>query len=168
MESSVTRALLPKAWLFFPKMWLNSYLLVLNSILRFLEGSMQLILWTSVGRFKASISLYPSFLIFRSIRISTLFQQHKRWLYTWPMCRWSPDDQYQNQIDYIFCSQRWISYIQLAKTRPGADYGSDHELVIAKFRLKLKKVGKTTRPFRYDLNKSLKIIQWKWLTDSRD
>ena len=39
------------------------------------------------------------------------------------------------------------------KTRPGADCGSDHELLIAKFRLKLKKVGKTTRPFRYDLNK---------------
>ena len=38
------------------------------------------------------------------------------------------------------------------KKRPGADYGSDHELLIAKFRLKLKKVGKTTRPFRYDLN----------------
>ena len=42
--------------------------------------------------------------------------------------------------------------IQLAKTRPGADCGRDHELLIAKFRLKLKKVGKTTRPFRYDLN----------------
>ena len=39
-----------------------------------------------------------------------------------------------------------------AKTRPGADCGSDHQLLIAKFRLKLKKVGKTTRPFRYDLN----------------
>ena len=38
------------------------------------------------------------------------------------------------------------------KTRPGADYGSDHELLIAKFRLKLKKVGKTIKPFRYDLN----------------
>ena len=38
------------------------------------------------------------------------------------------------------------------KTRPGADCGSDHELLIAKFRLMLKKVGKTTRPFRYDLN----------------
>ena len=38
------------------------------------------------------------------------------------------------------------------KTRPGADCGSDHELLIGKFRLKLKKVGKTTRPFRYDLN----------------
>ena len=39
-----------------------------------------------------------------------------------------------------------------AKTRPGADCGSDHELLIAKFRPKLKKVGKTTRPSRYDLN----------------
>ena len=44
------------------------------------------------------------------------------------------------------------SLIQSAKTRPGADCGSDHELLIAKFRLKLKKVGITTRPFRYDLN----------------
>ena len=44
------------------------------------------------------------------------------------------------------------SSIQSAKTRLGADYGSDYELLIAKFRLKLKKVGKTTRPFRYDLN----------------
>ena len=42
--------------------------------------------------------------------------------------------------------------MQLAKTRPGADSGSNHELLIAKFRLKLKKVGETTRPFRYDLN----------------
>ena len=58
----------------------------------------------------------------------------------------------QNQIDYILCSQRWRSSIQSAKTRWGADCGSDHELPIAKFRLKLKKVGKTTRPFSYDLN----------------
>ena len=48
-------------------------------------------------------------------------------------------------------SQRWRSSIQSAKTRPGSDYGSDHEVLIAKFRLKLKKVGKTTRPFRYNL-----------------
>ena len=53
---------------------------------------------------------------------------------------------------YILCSQRWRSSIQPVKTRLGADYGSCHELLIAKFRLKLKKVGKTTRPFRYDLN----------------
>ena len=46
----------------------------------------------------------------------------------------------------------WRSSIQSAKTRPGADCGSDHELLIAKFRLKLKKVEKTTRPFRYNLN----------------
>ena len=79
---------------------------------------------------------------------NTLFQQHKR-LYTWT----SPDGHYWNQIDYTLCSQRWRSSIQSAKTSPGADCGSDHELLIAKFRLKLKKVGKTTRPFRYDLNK---------------
>ena len=53
---------------------------------------------------------------------------------------------------YILCSQRWRSSIQLVKTRLGADCGSDHELLIAKFRLKLKRVGKSTRPFRYDLN----------------
>ena len=45
-----------------------------------------------------------------------------------------------------------VKPIQSAKTRPGADCGSDHELLIAKFRFKLKKVGKTTTPFRYDLN----------------
>ena len=79
---------------------------------------------------------------------NTLFQQHKRRLYTWT----SPDGQYQNQTDYILSSQRWRSSIQSAKTKPGADCGSDYELLIAKFGLKLKKVGKTTRPFRYDLN----------------
>ena len=79
---------------------------------------------------------------------NTLFQQHKRGLYTWT----SPDGQYRNQIDYIFCSQKWRSSIQPVKTRLGADYGSDNELLIAKFRLKLKKVGKVTRQFRYDLN----------------
>ena len=52
----------------------------------------------------------------------------------------------------MLCSQRWRSSIQSAKTRPGADCGSHHELLIAKFRLKLKKAGKTSRPFRYDQN----------------
>ena len=46
----------------------------------------------------------------------------------------------------------WRSPTESAKTRPGADCGSDHELLIAKFRLKLMKVGQVTRPFRYDLN----------------
>ena len=63
---------------------------------------------------------------------NTLFQQHKRRLYTWT----SPDGQHRNQIDYLLCSQRWRSAIQSAKTRPGSDCDSDHELLIAKFRLK--------------------------------
>ena len=70
-----------------------------------------------------------------------------RQLYTWT----TPDGQYRNHTDYILCRRRWKSSIESAKTRPEADYGSDHEF-IAKFRLKLKKVGKATRPFRYDLN----------------
>ena len=76
----------------------------------------------------------------------------------------SPDGQHRNQIDYILCSQRWRSSIQSAKTKPGADYGSDYELLIAKFRLKLKKVGKTTRPFRYDLNH----IPYDYTVEARD
>ena len=78
---------------------------------------------------------------------NTHFQQHKR-LYTWT----SPNGQHQNQTDHILCSQRWRSPIQSSKTRPEADCGSDYKFLIAKFRLRLKKVGKTTGPFRYDLN----------------
>ena len=69
---------------------------------------------------------------------NSLFQQHKRQLYRWT----SPDGKHRSQIDCILCSQRWRSSIQSVKTRPGTDYGSDHELLIAKFRLNLKKVGK--------------------------
>ena len=79
---------------------------------------------------------------------NTLFQQLKRRLYTWT----SLDGQNRNQTDYILCSQRWRNSVQSAKTRLGTDCGSDHEFLIAKFRLQLKKVGKTTRPFRYNLN----------------
>ena len=57
---------------------------------------------------------------------NTLFQQHKRRLYTWT----SPDGQHQNQIEYILCSQRCRSPIYLAKTRPGDDCASDHELLL--------------------------------------
>ena len=60
---------------------------------------------------------------------NTLFRQHKRQRYTWTL----PDSQYRNQIDYILCSPRWRRSIQSAKTRLGADCGSDHELLIAKF-----------------------------------
>ena len=79
---------------------------------------------------------------------STLFQQHKRRLYPWT----SPTVNAEIRFDYILCSQRWRSSIQSARTRLGADCGSDHKLLIAKFKLKLNKVGKTARPFRYDLN----------------
>ena len=95
---------------------------------------------------------------------STLFQQHKRRLYTWT----PPGGQYWNQIDYILCGQRWRSSIQSAKTRLGADSGTDHEPLITKFRLKLKKVGKTTRPFRYDLNQIPNDYTVKWQIHSRD
>ena len=91
---------------------------------------------------------------------NTLLQQYKRRLYTWT----SPDGQHRNQIDYILCSQRWRSSIQSAKVRLGADCGSDHELLIAKFRLKLKKVGKTTRSFSYDLNQ----IPYDYTVDVRN
>ena len=82
---------------------------------------------------------------------NTFFQQHKRQLYTWTSPWMSPDGQYQNQFDYILCSQRWRSSTQSTKQDQELT-SSNHELLIAKFRLKLKKVGKTTRPFGYDLN----------------
>ena len=75
------------------------------------------------------------------VTANTLFQQQERRLYTWT----SPDGQYQNQIVYR-------SSVLSAKTRLGAVCGSDHGFLIAKFRLKLNKLGKTTRPFRYDIN----------------
>ena len=62
------------------------------------------------------------------------------------------------------CSQRWRSSIQSAKTRLGADCGSDHELFIAKFKLKLKKVEKTTRPFRYYPNQ----IPYDYIVEARN
>ena len=66
-------------------------------------------------------------------------------------------------IRWSILKSDWLYFLQpkvekfytVSKTRPGADYGSYHELIIAKFRLKLKKVGKATRPFKYDLNQIL-------------
>ena len=79
---------------------------------------------------------------------NTLFQQHKRWLYTWTITRWS----IQKSIDYILCSWRWKSSTQSAETKLGSDCGSNQQLFTAKFRFKLKKVRETTRSFRYDIN----------------
>ena len=84
---------------------------------------------------------------------NTVSQQHKRRLYTWT----SPDGQHQNQIDYILCSQRWRSCIQSAKTRLRADCRSDQKFHIAKFRLNLKKVRKTTRPFQWAKSNPLQL-----------
>ena len=67
-----------------------------------------------------------------------------------------------------FCAVKDGETIQSAKTRPGADCGSDHELLVAKFRLKLKKVGKTSRPLRYDLNQTPYDGTVEGQIDSRD
>ena len=106
-------------------------------------GKFDLDIWNEAGKRLIEFCQESALVI-----ANTLYQQHKRRLYTWT----SPDGQHQNQIDYTICSQRWRSSIQSAKTRQGADCGSDHEPLDAKFRVKLKKVRKTTRPFRYDLN----------------
>ena len=66
---------------------------------------------------------------------NTLFQQHKRQLYIWTL----PDGQYQHQIIILFASEDGEVLYMSTKTRPGADYGSYHELLIAKFRRILKK-----------------------------
>ena len=108
-----------------------------------ITGKFSLVVWNEAGQRLIEFWQENELVIANS-----LFQQHKRRLYTWTL----PDGQHGNQIDYILCSHRWRSSIQSAKTRPGAGCGSDHELLIAKFRIKLKKVGKDTRPFRYDLN----------------
>ena len=96
---------------------------------------------------------------------NTLFQQRMRRVYTGT----SSDGQYLKQIDYIlFASKDGEALYKSAKTRLGADCGSDHELLMAKFRLKLKKVRKTTRSFRHDLNQISYNYIGKWWIDSRD
>ena len=72
------------------------------------------------------------------------------------------------RINGIKYTKRQISSIQPEKTRPGANCGSDHELLIAKFRLKLEKAGKTTRPFKYDLNQVPYGYTVKVKIDSKD
>ena len=94
----------------------------------------------------------------------TLFQQYMRRLYTWT----SPDGQPQNQIDYILCSQRWRSSIQSAKTRPGADCGSDHELLIANSDWNWRKWRKPIDHSGMTWIKYFMTIQWKWEIDLRD
>ena len=80
--------------------------------------------------------------------IANPFKQNERRLYTWT----SPNGQYRNQTDYISYSQRWRSSTQTAKQDLELTVAQIISLLLQKFRFKLKKVGKTTKPFRYDLN----------------
>ena len=77
---------------------------------------------------------------------NTLFQQHKRRLYTWT----SPDGQYWNQIDYILCSQRWRSSLQSTKTRPRADCDSDHELLYRQIHTYIEESKEITKPLNME------------------
>ena len=81
------------------------------------------------------------------VTANTLFQQHKRRLYTWT----SPEVNSEIRL-IIFFAAKDGEALYRQKTRLGADCGSNHELLIAKFKLKLKNIWKTTRPFRNDLN----------------
>ena len=84
-------------------------------------------------------------------------------LYT-DVIRWSTP-----KSDWIYSLQPKMEKLYtVSKIRLGADCGSDHELLVARFRLKLKKIGESIRLFRYDLNQIPFIIQWKWQANSRD
>ena len=80
---------------------------------------------------------------------NSLFKQHPRRLYTWT----SPDGKTKNQIDYILVKKRWRSSLFNAKVYPGADCGSDHELLVASIEMKMRKVKKPAAPIRFDLTK---------------
>ncbi|PIK36297.1 endonuclease/exonuclease/phosphatase family protein [Apostichopus japonicus] len=84
----------------------------------------------------------------RLVISNTLFQQPTRRLYTWT----SPDGQYRNQIDYILVRKRWQSAVKSANTLPGAYCGTDHELLVAIIHIKLRKVKKQDRVYKYSLN----------------
>ena len=78
---------------------------------------------------------------------NTIFQQHPRRKYTWI----SPNGLVRNQIDYILIRSRWKSSIKIAKTLPGADISSDHQLLISDLRIKLKMAKSSPKPRRFDL-----------------
>ena len=102
-------------------------------------------------------------LTFFLLRIKTIinriikFISCERRLYTWR----SPDDQSEIRLIIFFAAKDGEVLYSQNKIRLEVDCGSDHELLIAKFKLTLKKVGKISRPFRHDLSKSIMIIQWK-------
>ena len=75
---------------------------------------------------------------------NTLFKQHRRRFYTWT----SPDGNTRNQIDYFCIHERWKTSVVNTKTLPGADCGSDHELLVMSMRLKINKIKAATHPIR--------------------
>ena len=79
---------------------------------------------------------------------NSLFKQHQRRLFTWT----SPDGKTRNQIDYILAQKRWRSSLLSAKVYPGADCGSDHELLVATIQVKMRKIKKPSAPIRFDLS----------------
>ena len=79
---------------------------------------------------------------------NTLFQQPPRRLWTWK----SPGDTVRNQIDYFLIKERWRSSLTCVKTRPGADCGSDHQLLVAHLKLKLKSKKAESPPVRFDVS----------------
>ena len=137
------------------------------------SSSIELILFICQNLFgHICVGLFPcSFFSSLSICIFFLWIPHSL-DYCSHIMFWNWLDWFTPQIDYILCSWRWRSSIQSAKTRPGADCGSDHEFLIAKFRLKLKKVGKPldriqvwpeSNPFcELEVISLPLIIQWKW------
>ena len=79
--------------------------------------------------------------------MNTFFTLHARRLYTWR----SPDQTIRNQIDYIICKTRWRSSVRRVTTLPGADCGSDHNLLIADVKIKIKRTKRAKKTSRYDM-----------------
>uniref|UniRef100_W5NH99 Endonuclease/exonuclease/phosphatase domain-containing protein n=1 Tax=Lepisosteus oculatus TaxID=7918 RepID=W5NH99_LEPOC len=88
------------------------------------------------------------------LRVSnTWFMQPKRRLYTWT----APNGQHRNQIDYIICSQWWKSSVLAIKTFPGADCGSDHELLVATIKVKFCNIKKNASSKHFDVSKTVAV-----------
>ena len=82
--------------------------------------------------------------------LNTLFKQHPRRLYTWT----SPGNKIRNHIDYILVKRRWKSSFKAVKTLPGADCGSDHQLLVAVMKFRVRRVKRQRKPARYDVSKN--------------
>ena len=101
-----------------------------------------------LGRRNERGSILVDFYLANRLTITNkIFQQHPRRKNTWI----SPNGLVRNQIGYILISSRWKSSIKIAKTLPGADIGSGHQLLISDLRIKLKMTKSSPKPRRFDL-----------------